>query len=143
MSGQVVTGILPKELWIEKRINNLEEVIKNLVTNGMDENSDYIKNLKEELAILDIQYKSATRIGTFDMDMLKQGTLLKLAKWDGYWMYDKEKDTIMIHCKDGQIVDIRETEDLEFTINNILARTWEIATPRNCKVLRKEQKLCK
>lgn len=133
------TGILPKEKWIEKRLNEVSATIK-----AMEKAGEKIpKDLFEEEELLAIQFKTAVRIGAFNMELLKSGKPLKRGQWDGYWMYDADKDTIIIHCKDGQLVDIRETEDLEFTINNILAKNWEIATATNCKMLRKEQPLCK
>lgn len=32
----------------------------------------------------------------------------------------------MIHCKDGKVLDIRDTEDVDFTMSNILANGWEV-----------------
>lgn len=47
--------------------------------------------------------------------------------WEGYWIWDEDKDTIIIHCKDDRVLDIRDTEDMYFTLTNILAEDWEVS----------------
>ena len=61
--------------------------------------------------------------------LLRQGNLIKLPSWKGYWLW--ENNTIMMYCKDGRILDIRETDDVSFTFNNIVSDNWEIATKDN------------
>jgi hypothetical protein len=56
--------------------------------------------------------------------LLKQGEHVKRKEWGGYWKW--ENNTIMIHCKDGKVLDIRDTEDVDFTMSNILANDWEV-----------------
>lgn len=58
---------------------------------------------------------------------MKDGKKVKLPSWNGYWCWDNEKKTIMIHCKDGEILDIRDTDDVNFTVNNICSEEWMIA----------------
>lgn len=41
---------------------------------------------------------------------MKQGAKAKLPSWGGYWYWDNEKKTIIIHTKDGDELDIRETQ---------------------------------
>ena len=55
------------------------------------------------------------------------GKKIKLPSWGGYWKYDKETDSIFMHCKKGNILEIRETERLSYTIDNILSDEWIIA----------------
>ncbi|MBU5268901.1 DUF2829 domain-containing protein [Clostridium cochlearium] len=57
-------------------------------------------------------------------EFLKQGKHVKRKEWGGYWKW--ENNTIMIHCKDGKVLDIRDTEDVDFTMSNILANDWEV-----------------
>lgn len=56
--------------------------------------------------------------------LLKDGKCVKRKEWGGYWKW--ENNTIMIHCKDGKVLDIRETEDVNFTMSNILEDDWEV-----------------
>ena len=42
----------------------------------------------------------------------------------GYWVW--ENDTIMLYCKDGRVLDIRETEDVAFTFGFITAGEWTV-----------------
>lgn len=58
------------------------------------------------------------------LEALKAGSKVKLPSWAGYWQ--KEGDTIMMHCKDGQVLDIRETKDVFYTLGNIASEDWEI-----------------
>ena len=51
----------------------------------------------------------------------KDGKKIKLPSWGGYWCWNEEKQTIMMHCKEGNILDIRETQRVEYTLGNV----WE------------------
>lgn len=58
--------------------------------------------------------------------MMKQGAKVKLPSWGGYWCWDSEKETIMMYCqpqdsdKGVPVLDIRETQRVEYTMQNIL-----------------------
>lgn len=73
--------------------------------------------------------------------LMKQGTPMKLPSWGGYWMWDSDKETIMMHCRAEQsdngksILDIRETQRVEYTLENILSEDWIIATVDNTEIL--------
>ncbi len=41
---------------------------------------------------------------------MKEGAKVKLPSWGGYWFWDAEKETVIMHTKDGRNLDIRETE---------------------------------
>lgn len=74
-------------------------------------------------------------------EAMKQGCKVKLPSWGGYWCWDEEKQTIMMHCrpkdadKPGDVFDIRETQRVEYTLENILSEDWQIATAGNCPVM--------
>jgi hypothetical protein len=67
---------------------------------------------------------------------MKQGYKVKLPSWGGYWVYDAEGDRIWMHCKDGRVLEIRETETLTYTLENICSDEWVIADECNTPVLR-------
>ena len=60
-------------------------------------------------------------------EALKQGALIKCPEWAGYWKW--ENDSIKIHCKDGEIIDIRETIDVDYTISFLFREDWEFVGP--------------
>lgn len=73
---------------------------------------------------------------------MKNGAKVKLPSWGGYWCWDAEKGTIMMHCRpqdadsgQGEIIDIRETQRVEYTLVNILSDEWTIADEGNTPVL--------
>ena len=72
---------------------------------------------------------------------MKNGAKVKLPSWGGYWCWDAEKETVMIHCRpqdsdhQGEILDIRETQRVEYTLSNVASEDWVIADEDNCPVL--------
>ena len=71
---------------------------------------------------------------------MKKGSKAKLPGWGGYWYWDEEKQTIMIQCRpqdadNGPLLDIRETERVEYTLMNMQRDDWMIADGTNCPVL--------
>lgn len=66
---------------------------------------------------------------------MKAGSKVKLPSWGGYWCWDDEKKTIVMHTKDGKKLDIRETERVEYTLKNILSDEWITADESNTPVL--------
>ena len=56
-------------------------------------------------------------------ELLKQGKKVKLPSWKGYWKW--EDNTIKMYCKDGRIIPITESEDIEYTLSNMLDDNWE------------------
>lgn len=63
---------------------------------------------------------------------MKNGAKMKLPSWAGYWCWDAEKETIMMHCKGGEILDIRETDRVEYTLSNVCSEDWIPANEENC-----------
>lgn len=58
---------------------------------------------------------------------LKRGHKIKLPEWGGYWYWDSEKKTIIIHTRKGEELDIRQTEDVDYTMSFICRNDWELA----------------
>lgn len=67
--------------------------------------------------------------------LMKHGFKMKLPSWGGYWYWSPEKQTIIMHTKDGEELDIRETQRVEYTLNNVLSDEWIIADTQNCPQL--------
>lgn len=66
---------------------------------------------------------------------MKSGKKVKLPSWGGYWTWDPEKETIIMHTKEGKEMDIRETDRVEYTLTNILSDEWQFADENNCPEL--------
>ena len=76
------------------------------------------------------------------LKLMKKGNKVKLPSWGGYWCWDEDKETIMMHCRpqdsdkgQGDILDIRETQRVEYTIGNMLSDEWIIADETNTPIL--------
>lgn len=73
--------------------------------------------------------------------MMKRGEKMKLPTWGGYWYWDDEAKTIMMRCRAAdpdtgkELLDIRETQRVEYTLKNLLSDEWIIATEENVPVL--------
>ena len=55
---------------------------------------------------------------------LLNGRKIKLSSWEGYWIW--ENNTIIMHCSNGEILDIRKTENVAYTFTNIATNDWEV-----------------
>lgn len=73
--------------------------------------------------------------------LMKQGHKMKLPSWGGFWFWDNEKKTIMMQCRKvdsdtgKDLLDIRETQRVEYTLQNMMSDDWIEATAENCTVL--------
>lgn len=67
--------------------------------------------------------------------LMKQGMKMKLPNWGGYWFWDAEEKTIMMHTKDGDELDLRQTDRPEYAFDNIASDEWQIADEQNCPEL--------
>jgi hypothetical protein len=67
---------------------------------------------------------------------LRKGLPIKRKYWEGYWI--KENGQVIIHLKEGDNLDLRDTNDIIFTLSNITKDDWEIATEANCPRLVKD-----
>ena len=83
--------------------------------------------------------KSAERMESMKfaqaLKMMKQGIPMKLPSWGGYWCWDDEAETIIMYTKDKQRLDIRETQRVEYTLENVLSDEWILANGENCPIL--------
>lgn len=68
-------------------------------------------------------------------ELMKQGKKLKLPSWAGYWYWSKDKQTIIMHTKDGVDMDIRETHIPDYTFGNVCSDEWILADGENCPEL--------
>lgn len=68
-------------------------------------------------------------------ELMKYGRKLKLPSWAGYWYWSKENQTIIMHTKDGEDIDVRKTEIPDYTFSNIASDEWMIADEENCPEL--------
>lgn len=57
-------------------------------------------------------------------EALKQGAMVKCPEWAGYWKW--EDNSIKMYCKDGRVLDVRETDNVDYTLNFIMRDDWEI-----------------
>lgn len=69
------------------------------------------------------------------LEAMKHGARVKLPSWGGYWYWDEEKKTIMMHTKEGKELDIRETDRVEYTFDNICSDEWLYADEDSCPAL--------
>lgn len=69
------------------------------------------------------------------LKIMKDGNKVKLPSWGGFWKWDSEKESIIMHTKDGEELDIRETQVVEYTLGNILSDEWIVADENNCPEL--------
>lgn len=75
------------------------------------------------------------------LDMMKHGIPMKLPSWGGYWCWDSEKETIIMKCRvvdsdtGKDLMDIRETQRVEYTLLNVLSDEWIPADGENCPIL--------
>ena len=69
------------------------------------------------------------------LKIMKDGNKVKLPSWGGFWKWDSEKESIIMHTKDGEALDIRETQVVEYTLGNILSDEWIVADENNCPEL--------
>lgn len=74
-------------------------------------------------------------------ELMKQGKKVKLPSWGGYWTWDEEKQTILMHCRPDNsdtgnpVMDIRETQRVEYTLSNLLSDEWILADETNTPIL--------
>lgn len=57
--------------------------------------------------------------------LMRQGKKIKLPEWQGFWAW--ENNTIMLHCSDSVVMDIRDTDDVSYTFGFICREDWLIA----------------
>ena len=68
-------------------------------------------------------------------EAMKHGAKVKLPSWAGYWFWSVPAQSILMHTKDGNDIDIRQTEIPDYTFGNIGSDEWIFATGENCPAL--------
>lgn len=68
-------------------------------------------------------------------EAMKKGAKVKLPSWGGYWYWDDDKKTIIMHTRDGEKLDIRQTDRPEYTFSNVASDEWRVADEKNCPEL--------
>ena len=56
---------------------------------------------------------------------LRRGHKIKRKHWTGYWIL--ENNEVYMHTFDGKVINIRESEDILYTLENMACDDWEIA----------------
>lgn len=56
---------------------------------------------------------------------MQKGRKIKRPFWGGYWFLDN-KGEIKIYCVGGEVIDFKETNNILFTLGNVLANDWEV-----------------
>lgn len=62
------------------------------------------------------------------------GVPIKRKPWLGYWKYDFITKEVYMYLKDGTVMKLIDTEDVIFTLSNIVKDDWEIATDEKCSI---------
>lgn len=60
---------------------------------------------------------------------LKRGHRAALPEWGGYWTWCEEAKTIVMHTRDGGVIDIRDSEDWDYTLSFMFRNDWELLDP--------------
>lgn len=56
---------------------------------------------------------------------LKRGHDLKLPEWGGFWRWDAEAKSIKMHTRYGEVLDMRESKDMDYTLGFTFRDDWE------------------
>ena len=68
-------------------------------------------------------------------EAMKHGAKVKLPSWAGYWFWCIPAQSILMHTKDGNDIDVRSTECVDYTFTNICSDEWIFANDTNCPAL--------
>ena len=69
-------------------------------------------------------------------ELFIMGAKIKRKSWGGYWKYDPDRNDIMMHCKEGNVIMLKsESTDIAYTLSNICSDDWEIADEENTPLL--------
>lgn len=58
-------------------------------------------------------------------EIMLQGGAVRLPDWKGFWVWDGS--TVMMCCGDGDIVDMRDSDDVVGTLSNVVSNDWIVA----------------
>lgn len=66
-------------------------------------------------------------------EAMRNGAKVKLPSWAGYWAWENE--TIMIHTKDGEVLNLLETQRPLYTFENMASDDFIVADSSNTSIL--------
>lgn len=69
------------------------------------------------------------------LEKMKLGYTVKRPHWAGYWQLDTKNEVLNMHTKEGKVIEIRETDRLLYTLENIAADDWIVAAASNTPIL--------
>lgn len=55
---------------------------------------------------------------------MERGHKVRRSHWSGYWTIENEE--LIMHCRDGLVLNLRESDDMVYTLRNISCDDWEI-----------------
>lgn len=58
------------------------------------------------------------------LKLMKQGKKVRLPEWQGYWCWGN--GTVMIHSCNGNIIDLYDSDNKKFTLDNIASDKFEV-----------------
>lgn len=59
---------------------------------------------------------------------MKAGLPVALPEWGGYWRWDAETKTIRMHLRTGEVMDMRDSPDMEFTLGHTFRHDWLVVS---------------
>ena len=54
-----------------------------------------------------------------------RGHKVRRKHWKGYWKLEGKE--VIMYCRDGRVINIRDSEDMVYTLENMACNDWEIA----------------
>lgn len=57
---------------------------------------------------------------------LKRGHAITLPEWGGYWAWDADDATIRMHTRKGEIIDVRDSQDMDYTLSFTFRGDWQL-----------------
>ena len=123
--------------WETTTQENSEKVMKKQILYYQKHPEEYLELMGHDLHLYWYQklwIKFLAKIGRKTMNFasalfsLKRGHKIKRKHWTGWWELDGNE--VMMHCHDGRVINIRDSEDITYTIENMACDDWTIAD--NC-----------
>lgn len=62
------------------------------------------------------------------LGIMKKGFKVTRPCWNGYWYWNNDKKTVIIHTKDGKEFDLFDSDDKELTLSSLSCRDFRIVS---------------
>ncbi|WP_052384075.1 hypothetical protein [Litchfieldella xinjiangensis] len=59
---------------------------------------------------------------------MKRGHAITLPEWGGYWTWDDAAKTVLMHTRKGEVIGIRDSQDMDYTLSFTFRDDWELVT---------------